>query len=69
MPKKETTTQKSKWYKSALLPWVIILVVTVAAAGFIAGWHANQSLEQSINAKTSAAVAEVKEAQSLKASQ
>ena len=69
MPKKETTTQKSKWYKSALLPWVIILVVTVAAAGFIAGWHTNQSLEQSINAKTSAAVAEAKEAQSLKASQ
>jgi hypothetical protein len=36
--KTEATISKQAWYKSALLPWAIIVILAVGFAGVVAGW-------------------------------
>ncbi len=49
--------------KSAVLPWAIIVLVSVAGASFVSGWHLSQAHSNSIKAQVMAeakAVTELK---------
>jgi len=46
-------TLTTKWYKSAKLPWAIILIVTIFMLGVSSGWM----LRSDVNAKIDSAVA------------
>ena len=69
MVKKSTDAKVTKTYTFkqvafSLLPWSIIVLAIALALGFAAGWHTQHNLQQEIEAKTSAAVAQVKQAES-----
>lgn len=51
---------KKNWLKSAVLPWVIIAVVSISGSSFIAGWHLSlnhsNSFDQAVKNRASAIV-------------
>ena len=57
---KPEKVNKSKWYKSAVLPWVIIVAFTISASSFIAGWHLSlnnsNDFDQAVKNRASAIV-------------
>lgn len=68
MVKKSTDVKVTKTYTFkqvavSLLPWSIIVLAIAVALGFAVGWHTQHNLQQDIEAKTSAAVAQVKQEQ------
>ena len=57
--KPTTNKVKTNWYKSAIIPWVIIATVIVSSLSFIAGWHMHQSHTQSFNSQVKAEATEM----------
>lgn len=35
----KNTNSKAPWYKSALFPWMLFVIVLAITGGFIGGWH------------------------------
>jgi len=55
---KTTTPNKVRFYQKASFAWGIILVLFTLSLGFIAGWHTQQSYNQSMEQSYKNGVAE-----------
>ncbi len=51
---------KKSWYKSAVLPWAIIVIVSVGFAGIVVGWTLRSEDMSRVKSEASVMVKELK---------
>ena len=61
--KTEVQNTKSKWYKSAKLPWAIIIIATLVVTSFIGGWFYAKADNQRVTIEASSIVNKLSKAE------